>query len=460
MSEFTTVSCPSCSANLKLKLAGQDLTGKQVKCPGCSEKFGVEDAISVRTAAPVTDRLSSIPDRQLGASPRTKTPDARTPNSLENDYAPDDIDTGTNHKSPPASGQGFLGWLIFGLGAGTCCAVVTALAGYAHSNALISGLAVLTGIAVGAAIRVAGKSECGAASAMVAAVIAVGCMFVGKVGAFMVAPTLSEFGEFAEQMRVMSTEEMEQLIEQQSSESGMIGNLASELERDEEWQKENGITEETIRAHWDQIPEEDVNNENVDYEAQYLPQIWKEASRRWNENTPEQKQTLVAERQKALRADNGMMNDEEVAELIKESTTDEAMIESTAWDLYFDDEWQAENNITESQIDEHEQNMADDAEGADQFPPAIWEAATKRWEETAPAEKKNQIDEMAENLRLENTRTEEDEQIENAAVGIIKVFVAIFAAIVHFFSPFLSLLCSLVGILAALGLASGFPTIN
>ena len=46
MAEQISLICPECSTKLRLNVAGQDLTGKQVKCPKCSKRFAADQALS------------------------------------------------------------------------------------------------------------------------------------------------------------------------------------------------------------------------------------------------------------------------------------------------------------------------------------------------------------------------------------------------------------------------------
>lgn len=455
MTEFTTVSCPECSVKLKLKLAGKDLTEKRVKCPGCEARFSIEDAIENQPSTVNSDD-ELFDNRRRQARRRAAATKRATAAAADSDYDPEEPDEFESPRSANAGGQGFFGWLMFGSAAGLCCAAATALAAYAENSMIIAGFAVVTGIAVGAAIRIVGRSECGAGSAIVAAFIAIGCMLAGKVGAFIVAPQLSEISSFADEIEIMSLEETRAEIEELSSEDGMIETLAGELESNEDWLSENEITDDMLSAHWEQMPE----GEEVAIESRYLPKIWTEATRRWNENSDDAKQALIAARQKELRADYGMMNEEEVEEAIEKATTDEAMIEAIAWDVQYDDDWLAESNITEDQIDEFDESIKDDATASETFLPAIWEEASRRWEEKPAIEKKRQQEERAEETRLEDTRTEEDQQIEEAAIGIVRFLFVAAAAIAHFFTPVTSFVCTLVGLLAAVALASGFPSLN
>lgn len=454
MAEQISLICPECSTKLRLNVAGQDLTGKQVKCPKCSKRFAADQALSEPEAPLIHSSDAFEEERPVLGTAAAKRRAAQLGRSRF-EISPDDNGAygGSFKPRSSSSGGGFIAWLGFGVIAGLVCAAITAAAGFAHSSILISVLAVVAGIAVGGAVRNAGGSECGAGSAVLAAMIAVAFMFAGKVGAFYVSPELSDIGEFAADMKPMSLEETQAMIEAKSSEDSMIAAIATELEADAEWLKEREITDEMITAHWEETPDDEQETPAA---SQYLPKIWEAATARWNENSDAQKQTLISAKQTELRADYGMMTEDEVREEIAKATTDAEMIAQIGWEVSYDEDWLTENDLTEEEL-EDQIDYGDENEPAEIFPPVVWEEATRRWNELTAPEKKAQLDDVAEAVRMENTYSEEEAQMENAVVGFFRLVFIVFAAIGHFFAPMESLICTVIGLLAAIGLGSGFP---
>lgn len=448
MAEQISLACPECSTKLMLNTTAGNLAKKQVRCPKCSTSFAADGAISEpeplavhsppasRTAA---QRQGQAHQRQFQTAPG----DARN-EAHDGTY-------GGSFKS--RSGGSFVTWLGFATIAGIICAATTTAAGLAHSLILISTLTLLTGIVVGAAVRLAGGPRCGTETAVFAVVTAITFMLLGKVGAFYVSPDLTEFGQIAAGMDTMSPEETQALIEAESSEDSMIAEMASELEADTKWLQDNEITEDMMTAHWDVAP---IDEDEESAASQFLPQIWETATARWNENSDTQKQTLISAKQKELRAEYGIMTEDEVREEITEATSEEQMVVQTAWQVSYDEDWLKENDLTLEAIEE-QIDFDEEKEPAEQFPTVVWEEATRRWTELSPAEKKQQIDERAEEVRMINTYTKENAQLEQTMMGFIKMLFTVFAAIGHFFAPVESLICTILGLLAAAGLASGFP---
>lgn len=74
---------------------------------------------------------------------------------------------------------------------------------------------------------------------------------------------------------LFSEEEINQLIADATSDEGMTEQLAEELQSDDEWLAEAGLTENAV---WNHVPPDDAADS---VEAQYHPTVWAAAAERW-----------------------------------------------------------------------------------------------------------------------------------------------------------------------------------
>lgn len=172
--------------------------------------------------------------------------------------------------------MGFLGWIASGGLAGLVGVGLTTLMGVLDIEFMIGVMALVTGSMVGGAIRFAATPTQGWGPGLLAVAIAFASIMAGKVGAFYFW-TGELMGDDIEWT-------LEDEIADSTSESAMIGEFAYKVQ--EEWLASGQITEQQIEQHFDQQLEEDYEDyeegEPYDYSTDYLPEVWQEATNRWN----------------------------------------------------------------------------------------------------------------------------------------------------------------------------------
>ncbi|MEQ9411597.1 MAG: hypothetical protein RIK87_28040 [Fuerstiella sp.] len=467
MSESLTVECPDCAATLKLNTKGRSLEGRRVRCPRCGTAFPVwsdsepadvmggagspadyaGDADAADPAAAVVRPEDSVRD-DFGDD---WSQDRARYSGVSTASGQDGVDSEFQFGSTARKDLGFFGWVGFGLVAGLICAGLTTLTGYTDLTLLIAGMAVVTGIAAGAAVRLAAGPKQGGAPGTTAVMVALLCMLIGKVGAVYVSPEMNVIGgDILDEVDFLSPEQMEAEIAELTTEDGMISGIADEVEYDDEWLAENEITDDMIGEHWDQFSEEETLS------ARYLPKVWEEASRRWYDMSPEEQQESRQQRGADLRSEYGIMTEQEIADAVAEGTTEDEMIYYIAeWEVEEDPDWLADNNITEDQIYGRWNEAEDSSDPAQRFLPVVWKEANRRWAALSDKDRQQKIQERAAEIREENTWTEEDAEFADAALDTIWVIAVVATAIAGFFWPFGSLFCTIAGVAAAYRLGAG-----
>ena len=340
MSETTTVACPKCAT--KLRLNG-DVAGKKVKCPKCATTFriGSKRAASPdKTASPPSQRKKAATSNKSdpsqrkkraasgpeskGNAPRKKSSAAptkkkRKAKSSDVDDLYDDFGVGADesfgddgfdeydpYNSPPPKKKkkkskgksrsknstggsfqesihrlGFVGWALCGCSAGLIGIFITTLVGYTDILILIGIMALITGSMVGTAIRFAANPTQGWGPGLTSVAIAFAAIMLGKVGAFYVWS-----GEMVDDEVTMEDE-----IAMYTSESGLIAPIADEVHA--EWEESGKITEEQMEVFYGEHIEDYEDYEmgaDYDHSADYLPEVWAEATKRWQAKSDEEKE--------------------------------------------------------------------------------------------------------------------------------------------------------------------------
>lgn len=112
--------------------------------------------------------------------------------------------------------------------------------------------------------------------------------------------------ELRENYGIMSDEMVQQKIAVAVTDDAMISGIADTLYDDTEWLNQAGISENQIDEHFE--------NSDIEVEAggetKHLPAVWAEAKRRWEEHSPEEKQTRIQEKSDRLRGELAFSADE------------------------------------------------------------------------------------------------------------------------------------------------------
>ena len=168
---------------------------------------------------------------------------------------------------------GFLGWVLAGLIGGAVGILLTTLTGYQPYAIFTYLMAIVTGSLVGGAVRYAAGVNDGWVPGLVAAVIGLVAIIGGRVGAFYVSPELNAaFGD-----EDLTPAQIQARIDKAASEDSMIETIAvDQVEYLEEVMSQIGVTEQQIDDHYENVAEDAPIRDH------YLPQVWDEATRRWN----------------------------------------------------------------------------------------------------------------------------------------------------------------------------------
>lgn len=108
--------------------------------------------------------------------------------------------------------------------------------------------------------------------------------------------------ELREDYGIMSEEDIQGRIGKATADDAMIAEIANSLYDDEAWLTKAGITKDQLDAHWENT-DFDVVAEAAEMKSQHLPQVWEEATRRWNELPPEEKQSRIKQTTESVRAE-------------------------------------------------------------------------------------------------------------------------------------------------------------
>lgn len=184
--------------------------------------------------------------------------------------------------------MGILGWVLAGSVAGLLGIALTTLGGVLDITLMISAMALVTGSLVGAAIRFVAMPTQGWAPGITSVVVALAAIMLGKIGAFYVW-TGDLLGNSVDGPTLQQT------IADATSDSALISEIADEVQT--EWTESGKVTLEQIAdwqdEQWEDYEEEDYEDYEVgepyDYSQDYMPVIWDEATRRWNQFSDEEK---------------------------------------------------------------------------------------------------------------------------------------------------------------------------
>lgn len=223
---------------------------------------------------------------------------------------------------------GFVGWILCGSAAGLVGIFLTTLVGYTDIWYLISTMALATGALVGAAVRFAAGHVQGWAPGIIAVVIGLTSILVGKVGAFYVGDTLwAGAADYT----------VEDELAEATTDNAMMDQIAGRIH--EEWVASGKITKAQLTefenklqqqfeedyelGDYEEDYEEDYEAAPIDYEKNYLPEVWSAAKAEWDTNSPEEKTATKKEVEDVIRKEWG-----EFDEVVEESGLKLAMIEA------------------------------------------------------------------------------------------------------------------------------------
>ena len=187
---------------------------------------------------------------------------------------------------------------------------------FAKKRILIGIMALITGSMVGTAIRFAANPTQGWGPGLTSVAIAFAAIMLGKVGAFYVWS-----GEMVDDEVTMEDE-----IAMYTSESGLIAPIADEVHA--EWEESGKITEEQMEAFYEEHIEDYEDYEmgaDYDHSADYLPEVWAEATKRWQAKSDEEKEQARNQVVKDIRdtwlgdeAEFGDLTDEEASQQVED----------------------------------------------------------------------------------------------------------------------------------------------
>ena len=511
MSE-AVVACPVC--RVKLRLRGSVLSKATVPCPKCGTTLDVPQAT---TSTPPPRQKSSPssaapPSRQPKQKTRPasgntskpkrkrKSPADAVPDPYSDNYygadeesdifggsSADDFDSygatadpyGTAAALPPKrkSGArstaavkdvserapsrqssvrrgGFFSWVGYGALAGIAGIVLQTLLGFTNYLWPLLIATIVTGTMVGTAVRYAAGENDGWGPGIVAVLIAAFAIFAGRVGAFSVSPDVDKI--LGNPEAPLTAQEAEARVNTEITEPFLIADIAAEVEYDDDFLQANNIEEDEATDYWlEHEGEEDPSK-------RYLPAIWAEATQRWNQNSPEQKEAIRKTKEMNLRETYGVMSDEVVQQRINDATTDEGMMNEIANSLYHDEQWLNQAGISEDEIDNHWEQTEFEGElrGESQHLPAVWAEAKRRWDETPPEQKQAQIDKRSASLRGELVFSAEDAKNAETIGKTLRILMIVIGAIFTLFWGIGSLICTGSALVSAFKIASGMNVGN
>ncbi|MEZ6132978.1 MAG: hypothetical protein R3C59_30270 [Planctomycetaceae bacterium] len=228
------------------------------------------------------------------------------------------------------SNMGVLGWVLFAAAGGLVSIFLTTLTGFTNIWLVISLMALVTGVLVGGCVRFAADHNQGWGPGLLAGAVALVCILTGRVGAFYVADTMSMFGDGDDWT-------MQDEIAEATTESALISDEANAVNT--EWLESGRITQAQLEVHAQKLEEdyEEDYEEGVDVEydhsVNYLPEVWSEATERWNSKTAEERSQIVEQKTQQIRDDWG--EGEEVMEDAAERIQLFVAIGMTVFSLFF-----------------------------------------------------------------------------------------------------------------------------
>lgn len=194
---------------------------------------------------------------------------------------------------------GFLGWLISGGLVAAVCVVATTLLGYVEVSILISIMSLVTGTAIGGAIRFVATPTQGWGPGLTSAGIAICAIMLGKIGAFYIWSDAIFDDVGGGDLTVQEAMNLE------ATDSAMIAEIADDVEF--EWMQSGEITNEEIEDWWEQTDEDYEDYESpVDHSGNYLPQVWAEAEKRWKALPEDERNSRLEAARQRVREDYGV----------------------------------------------------------------------------------------------------------------------------------------------------------
>ncbi|MEO2033257.1 MAG: hypothetical protein ABGZ35_14345 [Planctomycetaceae bacterium] len=342
----------------------------------------------------------------------------------------------------PVLGGVFL-WVGAGLIAGLISVALTVAMGFTGIGFPVLLAGIVSGGLIGGTVRATAGTDDGWAPGLVAVAILFPVLVFGGLGAFYFQPSL--LGIFGEG-DTRTAEEIQQQIERDTSEDGMIANLIeNQIDFDQQWQSENKINEDNFYADidWEQIDEE-----SIPYPDQYNEVVWAEGVRRWQETPEAIRKHAMESRRSELKRNEGLLTPEELATLVHAATADDAMTERVARQLQEDAEWIAESRVPESEIWDHAADHASAQDPVSRIHPVVWDAAVRKWEETDEAQKTTM------RATVEAKLQETSGELEQKTFLVVAIGMTLYTL----FMPFLYLGCTISAIGLAFKLGSGLAS--
>lgn len=279
MSESFSVECPSCFVSFKLK--DRKLIGKKVRCPKCKEPMTVADAAAAADewSLPTVDE-SADPPASRGLPPRTgQAKPTPTTSSAESDKPKKK----RKARSEETSAAVIVGlWILGGAIGGGLGAMAWAFI-VRSTDYEIGYAAWLVGALAGGGVRILSMGHEGAGPGVTAGILGLCAILFGKYLVF-----AKDVGD----ARMWATAHENFLISEIAYEV-----IAEKYERGEEIEM-NGMDWEDYAEEFSGIYLDDYGPEDVPKE--FPPEIWQEATNRWNAKSAEEreqaKQTYEDER--------------------------------------------------------------------------------------------------------------------------------------------------------------------
>ncbi|MBL8815076.1 MAG: hypothetical protein JNL58_03520 [Planctomyces sp.] len=228
--------------------------------------------------------------------------------------------------------------------------------------------ALFVGPIVGFGVRFGAGESTGIGPGLIAVCIALMAIGVGKVGAFSVADTGLGKQDLDEIVAPDGEESFMDGIEKNSlTESAMIGRQADKVQ--EEWLAGGRLSQEQLDNFWEQqssySPSED-----------YLPEVWTEATTRWQAMTPENKSATLQTVQQEW------YGDEPDLEPADENDAQQWLADAIT------EEWLNGGRISQEQLDAHDEaQMNAPVDHSTQYLPEVWQEGLNRWTAMTPDQK-------------------------------------------------------------------------
>lgn len=353
MSDGLRLQCPHCSTVLKVKTTTDLAPSRKIKCPKCANAFTIAEGSTEPPPIPAAPKAESRPK---STEPRNRSPESveepqpaprkkkkaasKSADSWEQQEdvfggvssegaAYDDewgggdqygndawsggggSKSGSSRQSSKTSSRkaaasrssepsalrnlGVFGWILFGGLAMVLGVGLSTVFGFTNMPFVIGLAALFVGPVVGFGVRFgAGPTTSGIGPGLFAAFLAVVAIVAGKFGAFCVA----DVGFGAEGEEVAAEGEgsfMDEMEKEATSESALISRIADKVQ--EEWIAGGKLTQEQIDAYWE--------NQEAAYDpsGDYMPEVWQEATNRWNGMTPDVRAATVRQVQQDYYGD-------------------------------------------------------------------------------------------------------------------------------------------------------------